>query len=151
MKKYRIIFTFVLCMAVLFSNCFVALAETPEIAEAITTYEDLCNGFAVTTTVSSFPTTLRASTLQCKTSNYSHNGNWIATVTLYANFSYNGSTVSVSSSYANRSLASGWTYSGESISKNGGTASLSATLKKGSTSSLPISFSLTCDKNGNVS
>ena len=62
-----------------------------------------------------------------------------------------GATVSVTNAYATRSLASGWIYYNESLTKSGGTASLSASLTRNGYGTVPVALSLTCDKNGNIS
>ena len=112
---------------------------------------DVGNGFTVVSTTGTAAGPGRASGGQNKQAEYSYNGTWIATVTLYATFSYNGSTVSVTNAYATRSLASGWIYYNESLTKSGGTASLSASLTRNGYGTVPVALSLTCDKNGNIS
>lgn len=115
------------------------------------TYEDLGNGFAVKTTLIHEAGNSRTTAADTKVKEYTYNGTWIATVTLNASFSYNGSTVSVTNAYATRSLASGWIYYNESLTKSGGTASLSASLTRNGCGTVPVALSLTCDKNGNIS
>lgn len=84
------------------------------------------------------------------TDTYKNNGVTIAVVTLNVTFSYTGSTSSVVSTSSSHTVYEGWTYSSEKTSSTGGTASLSATLKKG-ISSVAVSMSLTCSKSGSIS
>ena len=80
-------------------------------------------------------------------------GNWIATVSLKAFFTYNHITAGVTGTEYAKSLASGWSYTNHKIttttvsSSNGGTATLTATLKDFPIK-VPVRLSLHCSPDG---
>ena len=76
----------------------------------------------------------------------------IAVIAFQASFRYNGSTVSVvSKTVTQTDTYSGWSYSQESFTSSGGTVTLEGKLKYLLLfSTTPVSMSLTCDKNGNI-
>ena len=76
----------------------------------------------------------------------------IARVTMVASFNYDGTTVSVTSaSVTEKETYQGWGYAQDSLTTIGGTATLNARLTKLFYSSLPLTISITCDVNGNLS
>ncbi|MCD8374266.1 MAG: hypothetical protein LUC20_04095 [Oscillospiraceae bacterium] len=85
-----------------------------------------------------------------RTKNYKYNGEEIATVSLTVNFGYDGSSSWVNSTSVSKTVASGWTYSGQSISTSGGTAHLTATLKKALITTVDVDILLSCSPTGTI-
>ena len=79
---------------------------------------------------------------------YYHKGNHIASVILGATFTYNGSTATATSASGSHSVASGWSYAGQSTWCSGATAHLSASLSGPVT--IPVNLSLTCSPGGTL-
>lgn len=76
----------------------------------------------------------------------------IAVIAFKATFRYDGSTVSVvSKSVTQTDTYDGWSYQQTSFTSSGGTVTLRAKLIKLLIVDQPFTFSLTCDKNGNLS
>lgn len=82
---------------------------------------------------------------------YKYGGKVIAEVTLSATFGYDGKTAWVTSASGSRTTYDGWSYSGQSISKSGGTATLTATLSHSLHRSISVNVSLTCSPTGQIS
>lgn len=112
---------------------------------------DLGNGYSVVITTGTTAGSARAQTSNYCQGTYYCGSTKIGTVTLHATFNYDGSTVSVQSAYATYVLATGWAYKNQTITKSGGTAHLTVNLVKSGYATVPVSLSLTCDKDGNVS
>lgn len=101
----------------------------------------------------------RASGSKSGSKTYTHHGsngddNWKAT--LSGSFTYNGTSATCTSSSVDVTIYdSAWYTISKSASKSGGTATASVTMgeKRGgvTVTTLPISISLTCDKDGNLS
>lgn len=128
--------------------CFAAEAE-PAVVSVLE--EDLGNGVQCVTTV--YMDSLQVRSNQCQghvAKDYSFNGKVVATVVLTATFTYDGSTAKATGAYGSHSVASGWSYSGESTWCSGATARLTATVS-GSGHSIPVSLSLTCSTSGTLS
>lgn len=85
-----------------------------------------------------------------KTHTFRQSGEVIAEVTLYATFGYNGSSAWVTSASGSHTTYSGWSYGSESITKSGGTASLSASLTKFGVSAA-VDISIKCTASGTIS
>lgn len=100
-----------------------------------------------TSTVSRAASTKTAS----KTAVYKYNGAEIATIVIDASFGYNGTSSWVNSASVSKSVASGWTYSGESLTNFGGTATVTATLSKLFTPNVNVNTSITCSPAGAIS
>lgn len=115
-------------------------SHTETVAEGITCVTTIYEGAAMTRS------SIRAGSIN---RDYYYEGNRIATVVLNASFSYDGSTATMISANADHSVASGWTYSGQSVWGTGATAHLSATVSGPVT--FPVSLSLTCSPNGTLS
>lgn len=86
-----------------------------------------------------------------KTSTIKSNGKIIAEITLSATFGYDGKTAWVTSASGSHVTYEGWSYSGEKITKSGGTATLSAKLTHFRYEDIPINISLTCSPTGQIS
>lgn len=82
---------------------------------------------------------------------YKYNGSIIATVVLDVYFGYNGSTSWVNSSSSSHTVSPGWKYSGENIAHSGGTATLTATLKKTLIMTVDVYTTLSCSPSGTIS
>lgn len=114
---------------------------------------DLGNGITVETSLTVHHSLLRDNTQTAsRTSTFKNNGVLIGTVTLTATFGYDGSRAWVESASGSSSMESGWSYRNQSISKSGGTATLTADIKNTSIGGVvPVNISLTCSKNGTIS
>lgn len=147
MKKVMPLF---LCLVMMFAFPFGVLADGwgKETSATYVTY--LEDDITVVTTVSWSETTARATRYGTASSNYYSGGTYIGNVVLYGNFYYDGTTSYVVNTGGSASTASGWTYSGQSTWGSGRTAYLQASLSNGS-KTVPVSLSLTCDANGNLS
>lgn len=120
-------------------------------SDATVTYEDLGNGFAVRTiTYTEGGEGARTVRAEKREQQFTYNGTWIATISLTAIFQYDGKTSKALSASGEHSVASGWLYYNENVSTGAATATLTATLAKNNAGYVPISISLTCDKDGNV-
>lgn len=88
------------------------------------------------------------------TRTYSANGMEIATVTLSVTFGFNGSNVWVISKSVTKNVSSGWTYSGQKVSLNGGTVTLTAQLSHRDPATfvqVPVEITVTCTPTGQIS
>lgn len=83
---------------------------------------------------------------------YDRNDNIIAVIEITGTFSYDGSIVKVvSKSITREDTYNGWKFSKSSFTGSGGTIRLSGKLTKTGETSVSVSLSLACDKNGNIS
>lgn len=83
---------------------------------------------------------------------FTYKGDVIAIIAITGTFSYNGTSSSVISKSVSRlDTYNGWSFSQTSFSSEGGTISLVGGLKKFLYPTVPVSFSLTCDRFGNIS
>lgn len=140
-------FTTVLIMTFAFSiTCFAA--ENEKILASYT--EDLGNGITAVVTITQTESFARSTKKQSISKGYYSGGTYIGAAALTATFNYNGSTSRAVEAVGNGSGANGWSYSGQSTRTSGKTAYLTASLKNGG-KTIPVSLSLTCDANGNVS
>lgn len=80
------------------------------------------------------------------------NGTTIAIITIQGVFRYDGSTVSVTSkSVTQTDTYEGWNYKQSSFTSSGSSITLNAKLTKLLFVNVPITMTLSCDKNGNIS
>ena len=130
-----------------------SFAAEPEINREIeTVYVEGVGILEIETVTTVYPSLARSSTNSgSKTKTVRQSGSVIATITLNASFGYDGSRAWVNSASATHSTSGGWSYGGESISKSGGTATLTATLSKFAQTSIPVSLSITCSPSGTIS
>lgn len=80
---------------------------------------------------------------------YYYKGERIASVVLNVSFTYDGSSATATGTSSDHAVASGWSYSGESVWRSGATAYLTATISGPVT--FPVSLSLTCSPTGVLS
>ena len=85
-----------------------------------------------------------------KTATCRQNGSVVAEATLTATFGYDGSSAWVGNASGSHTTYSGWSYSGEKISKVGSTATLTASVSKSGVVK-SISVSMTCSPSGSIS
>jgi hypothetical protein len=154
MKKNRAILCCIAILCGVFGST-VSYAAVP-VPVQTTSVQHLGNGITVETTTTVSSSLLRRSTKSAtRNSTYKDNGTAIATVTLNAEFGYNGSTAWVVSASASHWVASGWSYENESLSTSGGTARVTASLRKWmgfiSIATVPVNDAITCSKNGAIS
>lgn len=147
MKKFFCLFA---CLALVCPLSFPAFAAETAPQDTVTYIEYLDDGITVVTTIQWQNASARSSRTGRTSQTYYNNGAQIATVYLDASFYYDGSTSYVTATRGSASTASGWTYSGQSTWGSGRTAYLQASLSNGS-KTVPVSLSLTCDANGNLS
>lgn len=145
--KKRIVFLFVALFVLLFSFSGFA-QEEKQISNVYV--ESLENGVTVKVTLSKMNSIARSSKTYSITKEYHKDGTYIGNAVLYASFSYNGSTAQATAASGAGAGAGGWSYGSQRTWCSGSSAYLSANLSKGGTS-IPVSLSLHCDANGNVS
>lgn len=147
MKKFLISLLACLVFCGVTIPCYAETA-TPQPVASYT--ETMAEGVTCVTTIYEGNTMARESDRQGHvTKDYYYEKERIATVVLNAVFSYDGSTATLVTAGADHSVASGWTYSGQSIWGTGATAHLSATISGPVT--FPVSLSLTCSPTGVLS
>ena len=136
--------------------CACPIAYAADTPEEIVYVEDLGNDVTVKTTITVYPKVTRDKyTTAISTSDFTRGGKWIATVSLQATFMYNSIVAGVTGTTYSKSLASGWSYTNHKIttttvsSSNGGTATLTATLKDFPVN-VPVRLSLHCSPHGTV-
>ncbi len=146
-KFWKNIFSFLMCFLLTTAVAIPCFAqESNRIISACT--EDLGNGITAVTTITQ--TVTRSTTSTTKTKDYYSNGQHIGRAVLYGSFSYNGATSQATGASGTGAGANGWSYGGQNTWTSGNGAYLSASLSKGGTN-VPVSISLHCDANGNVS
>lgn len=119
--------------------------------ESSTEIEDLGNGITMETVLTVQSDSARSSTKSASlTRTYKNNGTQIAVITLNANFVYDGTTSRATYASYSKNISSGWTYANHSLTRSGGTAKLTANLKK-TLINVPVSMSITCSPSGVVS
>lgn len=112
--------------------------------------EDLGNGFTCHTTIIVDGGSFRASGKNGSTvKEYSWRGSWVGTVQLNGSFTYDGSTATATGVSSSHSVASGWSYGGESTWCSGNSVYLSASFS--GSGSVPVSMSLSCSGSGALS
>lgn len=86
-----------------------------------------------------------------RTATVKHNGKVIANVTLSVTFGYDGKTSWVISADGSHTTYDGWSYGNETITKSGGTASLSGKLTHLIYGNHSVNISMTCSPTGQIS
>lgn len=86
-----------------------------------------------------------------KSQTIKYDGVVIADVTLHATFGYDRRTSWVVNAYSTRTTYGSWSYGSESITKSGGTSSLSAMLRNSNARNTPVNISMTCSPSGSIS
>ena len=146
MKKFFAVCLSLLMLIAVAVPCYAA-PQREIVSETTTT---LANGVECTTTVYWEPASARSSTRDGGVDqSYSYGGKTIGVVRLTATFTYDGSTATAVSASGDHSVASGWSYSGQSTWCSGATAYLTATIS--GPVSIPVSLSLTCSPSGALS
>lgn len=152
MKK-RII---TMALIVLMTATFFAPAANADCAPAknAVTVTDLGNGITVESTTfieeAFSPLSLMATKKATKQDVYKCNGSQIAIISITANFGYDGSSSWVNSASVSKDISSGWTYSNEDITTSGGTATVTATLKK-FPYNVAVDTYISCSPDGEIS
>lgn len=132
-------------------NCLAAEAESEII---IARFED---GSYITETIETSPTRASGTKTGSKVDTYySGSGKTLWKVTLTGTFTYTGTSATCTNSSVATSVSdSAWYTVSKSASKSGSTAYGSATMGEKvlgvTVSKVPVSLSLTCDANGNLS
>lgn len=87
-----------------------------------------------------------------RTRTVQNDGVVIAKISIFGIFHYDGTTVSVASKEVTQAdTYEGWSYKQNSFTSSGGTITLDAKLTKLLVLNIPISMTLSCDKDGNIS
>lgn len=151
MKKMTLVLA-VLTLLVCILSIPASAAEMLDTGKTEIIYVDGLGEVTVTTVTEVYDSVARSSQKSVsKTQKIEYGGQLVATVTLKATFGYDGSDAWVVSSSGVRDISSGWSYSGQSIAKNGGSVTLTATLSKGIGVKIPISITMTCSPTGTIS
>lgn len=156
MSSIKKVCSIVLAFIIVVFICPIPHALAADTSETMYFVEDLGNGIMVETTIEITPSISRdTATSAVSTSRFTNNGEWIATVALKAFFKYNGMTAGVTGTEYAKELASGWSYTNHNITtttlstSSGGTATLTATLKKFPVN-VPVRLSLHCAPDGTI-
>ena len=87
-----------------------------------------------------------------RTQSIKDKGSTVVVITVQASFRFDGSTVTtVSKSVTRKDTYDGWKYVENSFTANGGCVTLDGKITKHLVLNIPFKFSITCDKNGNIS
>lgn len=151
MKK-KILMLFALAMVMSIFTIPASAAEKANSEETEVIYVEGLGEVTVTTVTQVQEAGVRSSQRSAsKAQEFKYMGQLIATVTLKATFGYDGSDAWVVSASGTKSISSGWSYSGQSIDKNGGSVSLTATLSNGISAKVPVEITMTCSPSGTIS
>lgn len=136
-------------LALLLAAAILPLPRTFAADTSESTYvEDLGNGITVESVLLVEPSLTRSSSRSASlTSTFKNNGVQIAVITLNANFVYDGSTSRATYASYSKDISSGWTYTDHSLTRSGGTATLTATLKK-FLINVPVDMHISCSPTG---
>lgn len=136
-------------LALLLAAAILPLPRTFAADTSESTYvEDLGNGITVESVLVVEPSLTRSSSRSASlTSTFKNNGVQIAVITLNANFVYDGSTSRATYASYSKDISSGWTYTDHSLTRSGGTATLTATLKK-FLINVPVDMHISCSPSG---
>lgn len=143
-----------LVMAGLLVFCLVpaASATVADVNQQAYTVENLGNGITKKTTII-VKTSLSRATHTKEVTSYNEfelRGVVIGNVDLTVTFKYDGNRSWVDGTSYSKSLASGWTYTNHNIQTFGGSARLTANLKK-SPYTVPVDISVKCSPSGDIS
>lgn len=142
-------------MALMMVTIPVPAAQAEYMAEEIAAAVDLGNGVTVESTITVHETISAFSATATKSATkqdvYKVGGKVVATISLTASFGYDGSTSWVNSASVTKDIASGWTYSNENLTTSGGTATVTATLKKSGVTTTNIYTYISCSPDGEIS
>lgn len=148
MKKllsFIVVFGFIFVLTV---PCF---ALEPQIESQSVSTQTLSDGTIVTSTITVFKSTTRASTRKATAvQDYERKGVLIATVSLTATFAFDGEDAWVHSTSSSNSTYNGWSYENEKIATSGDTAKLTAKLTKSGEINQNVKISLTCSPTGEI-
>ncbi|MCI8869390.1 MAG: hypothetical protein HFF39_02415 [Lawsonibacter sp.] len=146
-------FSFIMVLALLMGIIMLPghALESEIFRETETIFVEGIGYLEIETVITRAPVFTRSGVGYDKSISVRNSGRIIATVTLDASFGYDGSRAWVNSASATHSTNSGWSYGGESISKSGGTVTLTATLSKPLYNDIPVSISITCSPSGVIS
>lgn len=146
-KKLSLFCAFVLLVAMMVPAAQ-AQSTYQETETVYTEYGD----FEIETTTIVYNTVSRSSSRSAdKEQVIKYGGKVIAEVTLSATFGYDGKTAWVISASGSHTTYDGWSYSGEKITKSGGSAALTAKLSKWSEGTANVNISLKCSPSGQIS
>ena len=113
---------------------------------------DLGDGVTVVDEIFASPQTRSSTKDYTWKRTYYYSSDKIAEIAVWGEFSYNGSTVSVVDKEVTQATTyNGWSFSQSSFTSSGGTIALSGKLTKFLSTSVSVSMTLSCDKNGNIS
>lgn len=113
---------------------------------------DLGNGVTAEETTTVFENARSSTRVAERNWSVKNGSTVIADISVKGTFRYDGSPVSVVSKELTQcETYDGWDFSSSSLTSSGGTITFSGTLKKSLWSSKPVSVTLSCDKNGNIS
>lgn len=147
MKRF---FTIICFVSVLFSMCTPVFASENQLT-ILSQEIDLGNGITVFKEVKQMSGLWSTDKVYALTNTYRQAETVIAVITITATFRYNGTTVSVvSKSVDQTDTYSGWSYKQNSFTSNGGTVTLDAKLTKLLFLNIPVTMTIVCDKDGNI-
>lgn len=148
MKKISYLLSLILMVGLMIPSVYAA----PDVYQETSVIHTEFGDFEIESTITVYDSILRSSGRQAdKSISIKNNGKVIADVTLSVTFGYDGKTAWVSSASGSHTTYDGWSYSGEKISKSGGTATLTASLFKLTEGTVSVNTSLTCSPTGQIS
>lgn len=141
--------SFFLSLVLLAGLMVPAAYAAPESSRETEVIHTEAGDFEIETTTVIYDSVARGSSKTAgRTHTIKYGGKVIAEVTLTATFGYDGTTAWVISANGSFRTYDHWIYSGETITKSGGTATLTATLSHASYDSVAVNISLTCSPTG---
>ncbi len=147
MKKKIVALAALACLIVAMALPAGATSQTVCETKTVTTvYGD----FEIEETLIVYNNLRSSSRTASKTATCRQNGSVVAEATLTATFGYDGSSAWVGNASGSHTTYSGWSYSGEKVSKVGSTATLTASVSKSGVVK-SISVSMTCSPSGSIS
>lgn len=146
------IFSLLLSLLLLVSLAVPAAAVDSAPEQTVSTHTvDLGDGWTMTEELIVQDQARTASKSANRTQTFKKSGVKIAEIGVTGVFRYDGSTVSVTSKIVSpKTTYDGWSFSQSSFTSSGGTIKLSGKLTKLLNTSVPVSITLSCDKDGNI-
>ena len=140
------VFVFLVCTAIL------PAAATQQIHYETSVIHSACGVVEIDRVITVYDSLFRSSTKRADVTDvYKYSGKTVAEVTLSVTFSYDGNSAWVTNASGSHTTYNSWSYSGEKISKSGGTARLPASLFKLTEGTIAVNTPLTCSPTGQFS
>lgn len=149
MKKWKLSVVCLLAFAMIVTLLPAANAVDGKVTRVVT-MEDLGDGFTVESEIVIYETRATSTKSATKQDTYKYSGDTIAVVSLTATFGYNGSSAWMNSKSVTHETYDNWSYSNESLTSSGGTATVTAKLRSG-IKIVAVDTTLSCSATGVLS